>query len=216
MPLSEDGSVGEHSHANDLYYNPFATPSQVSFTSAIKPKDGRVETRPGFRRRGSESVAQRHRTDHDPWDDDPTPSTRAHGRASTSDGLASSSSASKVHPLASPGRVPSGSSSRMSLIDTRPHLRRVVSDLESESNERRRSHSPDGLVSPNQRAAADMETMVIVHEVRCTEYNVLLSFQAQNSISCMLGYPKGFSRWSSAQIRYIHGGAAQSESAVAV
>lgn len=165
MPPRVDG-IGGYEHANDPYFNPFAGSSQTSFTSAVKPKDTRVDTRPGFRRRGSESSAQR-RTDHDPWNEGSGEGRREHMRASTMDTIVRSGGrGTKMHPLASTssaGRMSAGGSSRSSLVDTRPGLKRILSDLDTSISRSARS-SEDSLPS-RPRDATVTETVVIVHDV---------------------------------------------------
>ena len=165
MPSTADGGLAfAHDNANDVYFNPFAESSQTSFTSAVKPKDTRVETRPGFRRRGSESAAQRSRTDHDPWDDERDGSMRAHVRASTLDSGNASGSGAR-HPLSTAGPSKArGKASQTAIADTRPHLKRMMSDLDAETSMSPRS-SEESLPSTS-RTQAVKESMVIVHEVR--------------------------------------------------
>lgn len=180
---------------NDLYFNPFAGSSQSSFSSAVKPKDGSIGTRPMYRRRGSEgSAAKRVRTDHDRWQEGHTMPGLVHGRSRTLDGVVGSSSGAKFHPLASPKNLASGAtSSRSSITDTRPRLRRLLSDLDPALS---RNDSPsEDLVEeataslPSISNTTPRERVVIVHEVCLIRYSDTVCMSLTLS-GCISGHPE--------------------------
>ncbi len=155
---------------DDLYFNPFAGSSQSSFSSAVKrttENGGSIGTRPGFRRRGSESNAtKRSRNCHNPLGDEDDASGGAHARAQTADAVFGSSSSTKFHPLQPPlNRKSGGGSSSASIADTRPRLKRLLSDLGPDPSGKVDSADEDET-SARRSNAALKEKIVIVHEVR--------------------------------------------------
>lgn len=156
---------------SDLYFNPFAGSSQSSFSSAVKPKDAAIGTRPAYRRRGSEgSAVRRVRNDHDTWQEGSSAFGSVHARSRTLEAVVGSSAgAAKSHPLASRHSPSSTGSSLSSLADTRPRLKRLLSDLDPAQDRSNGYH--DGDEEPDARRvspsnAALKEKVVIVHEVR--------------------------------------------------
>ncbi|KAI0798492.1 hypothetical protein BC629DRAFT_224487 [Irpex lacteus] len=154
---------------DDLYFNPFAGSSQSSFSSAVKrttENGGSIGTRPGFRRRGSESNAtKRSRNDHNPLGDEDDASGGAHARAQTADAVFGSSSSTKFHPLQPPlNRKSGGGSSSASIADTRPRLKRLLSDLGPDPSGKVDSADEDET-SARRSNAALKEKIVIVHEI---------------------------------------------------
>lgn len=166
MSLQGSGNVSSSQIVdNGLYFNPFAGSSQSSFSSAVKLKDAGVATRPAYRRRGSDSSAvRRSRNDHDRWQESGT----VHARSRTLDGVVGgSTSGSKSHPLAPRSSALGSGSSSSSLADTRPRLKRLLSDLEPAPI--RNDHSADSEERPDASKSSDAvlnERVVIVHEVR--------------------------------------------------
>jgi hypothetical protein len=160
------------SDSSDLFFNPFVNASQSSFSSALKKTtmvegSGSIGTRLAFRRRGSESSATRiSGNDGDVWQSDSD--SGAHARSMTADAVVGSSSSTRFHPLQTPSRRAVGSSSsRSSITDTRPRLKRLLSDLGPDTNgnndsENEREDSP-------RRNAALREKVVIIHEVSLQE-----------------------------------------------
>lgn len=149
MPFGNGISSFDPHHDDDATFilnNPSAGRSETSFTSAVRSKD----TRPAVRRRGSEGTAGRVRTDHDPWHD-------SHTRSRTLEGDSGSH-----HPLVRNSIPGSKSPDGVSGHDTRPGLKRLLSDSEPLSVD-----SQEELVdtrtmgSPPQRE----ERIVLVHEV---------------------------------------------------
>ncbi|KAI0339953.1 hypothetical protein BDW22DRAFT_560997 [Trametopsis cervina] len=160
---------------NNLYYNPFAGASQSSVSSAVSRKDGGggIAARPVYRRRGSESsAARRTRNDHDPWQEGSSTFGAAHSRSRTADSAVGSSSGAKFHPLesASHSRSAGAGSSGSSITDTRPRLKRLLSDLGPGSNGKDDSYqeASEEVVSRPSNAALK-EKVVIVHEVTATD-----------------------------------------------
>ncbi|TFK80690.1 carbohydrate-binding module family 50 protein [Polyporus arcularius HHB13444] len=138
-----------------IWGNQQAEHSQSSFSSAVK----RNETTPSKRRRGSDGLAKRGRTDHDPWAEADMPTASSHSRARTTDDGASTSQ----HPL----RLSSGvaSSSAWTLDhETRPTMRRMLSDRSRESAGG--SADDEGRERRDETVARDREMLVIVHEVQ--------------------------------------------------
>ncbi|KAI0088169.1 hypothetical protein BDY19DRAFT_216261 [Irpex rosettiformis] len=170
MSLQDGGGT------NDLYVNPFAGSSQSSFSSAVKrttENGGSIGTRPGFRRRGSESnAAKRSRNDHDPWHDEEDAFGNVHARSQTTDAVFGGSSSTKFHPLqGSLARTSGGSSPSMSGTDTRPRLKRLLSDLGQRHAGKVDSEDEDDA-PPSRSDAALKEKVVIVHEVCPDNYHV--------------------------------------------
>ena len=142
--------------------NPRAERSQSSFSSAVRRND----TTPSKRRRGSDGLSRRSRTDHDPWATET--SSGSHSRARTTDDDAgvggesfwfSRSRSTSQHPLRSSSSLASSSSWTLD-HDTRPSMKRILSDsdaLDLASNGNR--HDRERSVVP------DREMLVIVHEV---------------------------------------------------
>ena len=139
--------------------NPWASTSDVSFSSAIKGSD----TRPAIRRRVSDGATRRRRNDHEPYH-------AVHSRALTLDSDAAKPTSS--HPLASPASsrsVKDFVSSLLSAHDTRPRMKRVLSDAEGTSASVQgmsgadASHNRTANVKPQAREA---QRVVIMHEVR--------------------------------------------------
>lgn len=161
MPSQATIAVGAVDDVNSPYFNPFAaSSSHSSSSSAFTLRDG---PKPTLRRRGSEGSARRARTDHDPWAQAVDAAPGAHVRARTIDTAVGSSSGTNLHPLALGSAA---SSSRSSLAETRPRLKRLLSDLETnvacrEDDEDELSERPS---SPRQ-AGGPKERVVIVHEV---------------------------------------------------
>ncbi|KAI1790035.1 hypothetical protein LXA43DRAFT_1018021 [Ganoderma leucocontextum] len=143
--------------------NPQAERSHSSFSSAVRRND----TTPSKRRRGSDGLARRSRTDHDPWSAET--SSSPHGRSRTVDdevGVGgesywfSRSRSTSQHPLRSSSSLASSSSWTLD-HDTRPSMKRILSDydaLDLASNGNR--HDREGSLVPNR------EMLVIVHEVQ--------------------------------------------------
>ena len=142
--------------------NPRAERSQSSFSSAVRRND----TTPSKRRRGSDGLSRRSRTDHDPWATET--SSGSHSRARTTDDDAgvggesfwfSRSRSTSQHPLRSSSSLASSSSWTLD-HDTRPSMKRILSDSDAvdlASNGNR--HDRERSVVP------DREMLVIVHEV---------------------------------------------------
>jgi len=157
-------SAGFGDEIASLYHNPFAGHSESSFTSAIRPKDGRTETKPTYRRRGSEVAAKKSRNDHEPWQDEDYGSTSSHARSKTLDaGPIASTSSTKLHPLAlgRPGSASGGGFPSPS--DTRPRLKRLLSD----SSRGRRGEEAVGDIDDELPVTSPPpeQKVVIVHEV---------------------------------------------------
>ncbi|PIL29375.1 hypothetical protein GSI_09427 [Ganoderma sinense ZZ0214-1] len=142
--------------------NPQAERSQSSFSSAVRRND----TTPSKRRRGSDGLTRRSRTDHDPWSTETSSGT--HSRSRTVDDEVgagesfwfSRSRSTTQHPLRSSSSLASSSSWTLD-HDTRPSLKRILSDsdaLDLASNGNR--HEREGSRVP------DREMLVIVHEVQ--------------------------------------------------
>ncbi|GBE80473.1 hypothetical protein SCP_0301880 [Sparassis crispa] len=148
MPFSNGGD-GEHDLLDSVLRNPFAEHSYDSFTSAVRPK----QTKPAVRRRGSDAPSRGEHNDHDPWDS-------SHARARTFDfGPVASTS---HHPLV--GSLWFGSDNLgISAEDaTRPHLRRLLSDIEVPPFGSEVDDAQSRVDTPLSR---EMEKEVIVHEV---------------------------------------------------
>lgn len=156
--LEDDGS-------SSLYLNPFAGHTETTFTSALRPKETRVVTRPVLRRRASDGIGRRARNDHDPWHDEDA-SEGTHIRSRTLESSLSSSNRTSHHPLVRNPRGMRSSGSIASLNDTRPRLKRLLGDLglSSPSHIEDDSKNSDSEQSPVGEPAS--QTVVIVHEVR--------------------------------------------------
>ncbi|OCH91699.1 hypothetical protein OBBRIDRAFT_834028 [Obba rivulosa] len=129
--------------------------STTSFTSAVKPH----ETRPAYRRRGSDGSTRRSRTDHDPCQDD------SRSRSQT----LQSGTCMNHHPLA--GRRDSASAhtrSPSSAHDTRPHLKRLLSDSTPVPGDTAISLDPPDH-RPMPPPAREEEKAVLVHEILPTD-----------------------------------------------
>jgi hypothetical protein len=165
MPLQATTVVGNGDDADSLYFNPFASPtsSHTSFSSAFTPKEARSGgSKPTLRRRCSDGSARRGRTDHDPTQDESGPSS-VHARSRTMDTVVGSSSGTNLrHPLAASTLSSVANSSRSSLTDTRPRLKRLLSDLGTKSA----TDGDDGeeQVSSPKSNAGPQEKVVIVHK----------------------------------------------------
>ncbi|KAH9920161.1 uncharacterized protein B0H18DRAFT_1025440, partial [Fomitopsis serialis] len=128
--------------------------TESSFSSAVRSK----ETRPTVRRRVSDGAARRSRNDHEPH-------RVAHSRVRTLDGDVTRPTSS--HPLASPSSsraVKDFVAGLLSAHDTRPHMKRVLSDTEAPSNSGNGSSDAidDQAIEPKTR---EEEVVVILHEV---------------------------------------------------
>lgn len=142
--------------------NPKPERSQSSFSSAVRRND----TTPSKRRRGSDGLARRSRTDHNPWSTGT--SSGSHSRSRTVDDevgvggesyWSSRSRSTSQHPLRPSSSLASSSSWTLD-HDTRPSMKRILSDsdaLDLASNGNRRDR--EGSVM------SDREMLVIVHEV---------------------------------------------------
>ena len=149
-----------------VWGNPQAGNSQLSFSSAVRRNDAT----PSKRRRGSEGLAKRGRTDHDPWSsaDPPSPSA-SHSRSRTIDDEAGTGSywmsgrSTSQHPLRHSSSHASSSSWTLD-HGTRPGMRRALSgnDTDKEAPE---AGQGEGSV------ALDREMLVIIHEVSCALLN---------------------------------------------
>ncbi|KIP06540.1 carbohydrate-binding module family 50 protein [Phlebiopsis gigantea 11061_1 CR5-6] len=166
MPVQASGVADTRDDASDLYSNPFAgSSSQASFSSAYTPKDAHSGTRPTLRRRGSESTARRARNDHEPWaqaQDGPAQSA-VHVRSRTMDTVVGSSSGTNLHPLAVGSTT---NSSQTSLADTRPRLKRLLSDLETTAAQGAgaAAESREQVSSPLRNGGLT-ERVVVVHQI---------------------------------------------------
>ena len=147
--------------------NPQAGHSETSFSSAVRRND----TTPSKRRRGSDGLARRNRTDHDPWFSET--SSGSHSRSRTVDdevGVGgddrwfSSRRSASQHPLRSSASTASSSSWTLD-HETRPSMRRMLSEsdmLDFEFNGNGREGGDGSLVQ-------NREMLVIVHEVSIAE-----------------------------------------------
>lgn len=146
-----------------IYHNPFAGHSESSFTSAISPKRSHADTRPIYRRRGSESLTKRSRNDHDPWIANADwASGISHARSQTADShFPASTSATSLHPLALGVHISASFSDLPSPSDTRPYLKRAMSDMVSGANG---ADDVPEATTPASSEGGD-EKVVIVHEV---------------------------------------------------
>lgn len=159
QPMSQGMDV-ESSHDIPMdIASPWASESNVSFSSAIKHS----ETRPAIRRRVSDGAARRRRNDHEPY-------YGAHSRALTLDNDAAGPTGS--HPLESPASsrsVKDFVSSLLSAHDTRPHMKRVLSDAEAASASADGSLGADsnnGRMAGTNPQPREEQRVVIMHEVR--------------------------------------------------
>ncbi|KAI0717827.1 hypothetical protein C8T65DRAFT_640094 [Cerioporus squamosus] len=146
-----------------IWGKPQAEQSQSSFSSAVK----RNETTPSKRRRGSDGLARRGRTDHDPWagaEAEVSTSSGSHSRSRTvEDGAGAAGRSTSQHPL----RPSSGvASSSLWTLDheTRPTMRRILSDRSRDSADG--SADDEGGGRRDGSLARDREMLVIVHEVQ--------------------------------------------------
>lgn len=151
--------------SDGLYYNPFAGHSESSFTSAVKLSKSRAETRPIYRRRGSESAARKDRGFDLPIDEDEEHSgSDSHVRSKTEDNASTqATSATYTHPLAI--WTSSSNNGQNSLNGSRPRINRLLSSIEPfHSGSAESSLFYDGLSSavPDRGVA---EKIVIVHQV---------------------------------------------------
>ena len=172
MSLQVSNAVDASDDVDHLYFNPFvASSSQASFSSAYTPKDNRSGTKPTLRRRGSEGPARRSRNDHDPWSSTQdgagsSSSSSAHLRARTMDAVVGSSSGTSLHPLSLSALGSTNGSSQSSLADTRPRLKRILSDLETSA-----ARKDDDAGVPKAAQTKPLgngglkDRVVIVHEV---------------------------------------------------
>lgn len=148
-----------------LYYHPFAGHSESSFTSAVRPQEGRAEARPKFRRRGSESATIWERNNHVPWnEEEELPGNNSHVRSKTVDYAFASTASANGHPLAHNLRTSTSSSSQTSFYGTRPRLNRLLNSSEPSPSG---SGSSSIFQSGRSSALSDRggEKIVIVHEV---------------------------------------------------
>ncbi|EKM54725.1 carbohydrate-binding module family 50 protein [Phanerochaete carnosa HHB-10118-sp] len=162
MPPPGSTIVAAADDVDSLYHNPFAASSSTSsFSSAYTPKDAQIGARPTLRRRGSEGPARRSRNDHDPFADDTA--AAAHVRSRTMGAVVGSSSATSLrHPLAISSLGSNASSSRSSLTDTRPRLKRLLSNLETTSTPHHEEGEESGLATSPTNDARLKERLVIV------------------------------------------------------
>ncbi|KAH9839133.1 uncharacterized protein C8Q71DRAFT_497996 [Rhodofomes roseus] len=148
--LRENGVAAGH----DVPANIADPWTETSFSSAVKVK----ETRPAVRRRGSDGATWRNRGDHEP-------SYAAHSRARTLDTDVARPAHS--HPLASPSSIRGVReivAGFLSAHDTRPHMKRVLSDAELPPGDE------DGTPDDSNGQAAESrsreeERVMIMHEV---------------------------------------------------
>ena len=173
MPVQANSVANAHEDVDSLYYNPFAGSSaQASFSSAYTPKDAHSGTRPTLRRRGSESTARRARNDHEPWAaaQDGSAQSAVHVRSRTMDTVVGSSSGTNLHPLSVSSVGSTANSSQSSLADTRPRLKRLLSDLEITAAQGAGSaeESREQVSSPLRNGGLK-ERVVVVHQV-CTRH----------------------------------------------
>ncbi|RPD55488.1 hypothetical protein L226DRAFT_615988 [Lentinus tigrinus ALCF2SS1-7] len=165
MPTRQSyGDIDANADGAAIWGNPQAEHSQSSFSSAVR----RNETTPSKRRRGSDGLARRGRTDHDPYADMETSSgSQSHSRSRTMDdgtGVGSywmSGRGTSQHPLRTSS---GGASSSLWTLDheTRPTMRRMLSDREPAGGS-----ADDGVEERRSESVArDREMLVIVHEVQ--------------------------------------------------
>ncbi|GJE92766.1 LysM peptidoglycan-binding domain-containing protein [Phanerochaete sordida] len=169
MPPPGSTALAATDDVDSLFYNPFAAPSaSTSVSSAHTPRDAPPAPKPTLRRRGSEGPARRARNDHVPPGAAPA-GAAVHVRSRTMDTVVGSSSATDLrHPLAAAALGTPASASRSSLTDTRPRLKRLLSDLEATSGQARADVDAPGRASSPTGAGAragPKERLVIVHEV---------------------------------------------------
>ncbi|KAI0752936.1 hypothetical protein C8Q80DRAFT_1149307 [Daedaleopsis nitida] len=138
--------------------------SQASFSSAIR----RNETTPSKRRRGSDGLTRRGRTDHDPSNAlGEGSSTGSHSRSRTVDDEVGGGSywipkrSTSQHPLRTSGSLASSSSWTLD-HETRPTMRRMLSDSYDPDDSTNQGNGGRREVS----VAQDREMLVIVHEVQ--------------------------------------------------
>ncbi|EMD33712.1 CsMn29 [Gelatoporia subvermispora B] len=161
MPYGNSGADGIDDDADPTLVWRSELPAErstSSFTSAVKPH----QTRPAVRRRGSEGTTRRSRTDHDPWQDDDT-----HARARTR--TAEAGTSTNHHPLVRrKDSATTHTRTPFSAHDTRPHLKRLLSDLTPAHGD-----SAVSLDPPDDRSrvppAKEEEKVVLVHEVLPTD-----------------------------------------------
>lgn len=169
--IDHDSSTGDLA---EIWATPQAERSQSSFSSAVRRND----TTPSKRRRGSDGLARRSRTDHDPWSTET--SSGSHSRSRTADDEVGGGGSSywfsrsrntSQHPLRSSSSLASSSSWTLD-HDTRPSMKRVLSDFDALDLASNGNHL-DRELSP----VPDREMLVIVHEVSSTElYRVHTSY----------------------------------------
>ncbi|KAI0081966.1 hypothetical protein K474DRAFT_1748676 [Panus rudis PR-1116 ss-1] len=148
---------------NDIYWNPFAGQSGPASSSALRVSESRADTRLAIRRRGSDSTVKRVNGGDLDNPGSYGSAGSSHSRSRTlDDGAVASSSGANLHPLAS-GIQSSGSSSGLTLHDTRPRLKRIVSDLESVGSGGSDASLDEESVSTSK--GKEPERTVIVHEV---------------------------------------------------
>lgn len=141
-----------------IWGNAHADHSHSSFSSAIK----HTETTPSKRRRGSDGLARLRRNGYDLWADEP--SSGSHSRSRTVDDAAgaenyrASGRITSQHPLRTSASHASSSAWTLD-HETRPTMKRFLSDRDSGSMDEDRTTGQDGSL------ARDREMLVIVHEV---------------------------------------------------
>ncbi|KAH9946957.1 hypothetical protein B0H21DRAFT_822312 [Amylocystis lapponica] len=153
MPFRNGSSFHDFEHDDEATFvlNPFAGHSETSFSSAVKPK----ETRPAVRRRGSDGAAKRARNDHDPW-------RVSHSRAYTMDGERSGDH----HPLVGIPSIEARSTYGDSTAhDTRPRLKRLLSDSDPMSSDPDDPVANSGTNGENALRSGQEERVVLVHEI---------------------------------------------------
>lgn len=146
--------------SSSLYHNPFAGHTESTFTSALRPNETHVVTRPTMRRRVSDGAGRRARNDHDPWQGE-----QSHSRSRTVDANVASTSRTKHHPLARHPRGSKSNNSIVSLSDTRPHLKRLLSEMGTAASSTTEDNSKDSDTEQPPPDEAPHQRVVIVHEV---------------------------------------------------
>ncbi|TBU39603.1 FAD/NAD(P)-binding domain-containing protein [Dichomitus squalens] len=138
--------------------------SQSSFSSAVRRND----TTPSKRRRGSDGLARRIRTDHDPWISETSSSSHSRSRtvddnvgAGEDDRWPPSRRSASQHPLRSTASMASSSSWTLD-HETRPSMRRML----SESDVLDSGSTGDGGDIREGSLVQNREMLVIVHEVQ--------------------------------------------------
>lgn len=218
MPPPGSTIVAAADDVDSLYYNPFAASSSTSsFSSAYTPRDAHSSgAKPTLRRRGSDAPTRRSRNDHDPFAQDAPASPGAHARARTMDAVVGSSSATNLrHPLAVSNLGSNAGSSRSSLTDTRPRLKRLLSDLETTSSPKLEDvEVPERVMSPTS-IEGPKERVVIIHEASRMSLRVgvvpPLTYSPITS-----GIPQGFFAGGCPQVWDFSGRSPARESDVAV